>query len=826
MSQHRVVRTSLLSAAVTVTLLAAAGQTVTQAAETVARTNSSGATVPGTFAAESPGTSAAEPSGTSAVTPGTFAGGAPGAEAGANPFDEVEHLADAQQTAPAPAPAPGGRAVTDGKIPGAVTAPAAVTAAKSGRLAASARSAAAGVPCTLDGITGLTPEQLADFLADPAVTAGAGGCLAGLVWTWDARLAPVMSDAHVQAVSRRISGLAAAHDGRGSSHLEEMFTYLHAVAYHDYSRTEIDVTDAPTVDAMRQAVAAFAGAARTFDATASNARTLREALYAASAPGLRHHQLGLIKNVLAAMDPSHTATNLDTAWAGAALAALSVNYLGVYAGNNDTAFQAAVAGDAPYRDTFKNFATYAHLRGTANAWVARDAIAEFGRFGQIAGLRDGTVAGLGALLGPARAAFGDGSAPWAKAVSWLNFYQACKPYGVCKEDIEKELFPNTYTYGSGADGANGAIKVRTALDRATVDQLYYASKQVKAQFHRVVGSDQPIAGDPNTTLNIVLYASRADYVNYHPVLTGYGTDNGGIYIENDATFYTYQRRVPEDSSLTLEELFRHEYTHYLNGRFAVPGFFGQGAWYQGDRTTAMDEGTAEFFDGATRDNGIAVRKSLVKSIISDTAGGGPRMSVNQLLHATYANDGFRFYGYAGTFFEFLWTEQPSKLREMYGYLRADDPAGFDAWRVRMGRDSAVQSGYDRFLDAQMAKVDQLYVPNTSFTPNAQLRDGALADVKSTFTTATYSHPDCVENGEPGKRRFTCTGKITANLKDWRSDDQNFKDMSETVDYFILDRAGAASNNLADMNCSFGPPEIWTNRVAGTSGYSCEGPLRG
>ncbi|WP_327255598.1 collagenase [Streptomyces sp. NBC_01244] len=810
MSQHRVVRTSLLSAAVAVTLLATAGQAVTQAAETGAPAGAPAAAGPGTFA-------------TGTFATGTFATGAAGAEAGANPFDEVEHLADAQQAAPAAAPAPGGQtpggqAVTEGKVPGAATAPAAVTATKSGRLAAAAQGTTAGVPCTLDGITGLTPEQFADFLADPAVTAAKGGCLSGLIWTWDARLAPVMSDAHVQAVSRRISGLAAAHDGLNSSHLEEMFTYLHAVAYHDHSRAEIDVTDAPTVEAMRQAIAAFAGAARSFDATASNARTLREALYAGSAPGLRHHQLGLIKNVLATMDPSHTATHLDTAWAGAALAALSVNYLGVY--NNDTAFHSAAAADAPYRATFKNFAAYAHLKGTANAWVARDAIAEFGRFGQIAGLKDGVTADLGALLGAARAAFGDGSEPWAKAVSWLNFYQACKPYGVCKEDIERELFPHTYTYDSGA------IKVRTALDRATVDQLYHASKQVKTQYHRVVGTDQPIAGDANATLNIVLYASRADYVNYQPLLTGYGTSNGGMYIENGATFYTYQRRVPQDSQLTLEELFRHEYTHYLNGRFAVPGTFGQGAWYQGDRTTAMDEGTAEFFDGATRDNGIAVRKSLIKSIIADTAGGGPRMSVDQLLHATYANDGFRFYGYSGAFFEFLWNEQPSKLREMYGYLRADDPAGFDAWRSRMGRDAAVQTGYDRFLDAQIAKVDQLFVPNTSFTPNAQLRDAALADVKSTFATATYNTPDCVENGEPGKRRFTCTGRITANLKDWRSEDQNFKDMSETVDYFILDRAGAASNNLADMNCSFGVLDIWTNRVAGTSSYSCEGPLRG
>ncbi|MEU9105256.1 collagenase [Streptomyces xanthophaeus] len=799
MFQHRAVRTSLLSAAVAVTLLATA-QGVTQAADAGTAATVAGKSVPGTFSSGAPA---------------------------ANPFDEVDRLANPADNTPAPAPAPGaGKAAApaaSGRVPGAAEAVASAADRRSekygtAQAAPTARSLAAAVPCTLDGITGLGPEQFADFLADPAVTAD--GCLRDLIWTWDARLTPVMSDAHVQAVSRRISALAAAHDGRNSSHLEEMFTYLHAVAYHDYSRGEIDVTDAPTVNAMRQAVADFGGAARTFDVTPANARTLREALYAASAPGLRQHQLGLIKKVLATMDPAHPATNLDAGWAGAALAALSVNYLGVYPGNQDAAFHAAVAADPSYRAAFKAFASYAHLKGTGNAWVPRDALSEYGRFGQVAGLKEQTVADLGALLEPVKAAFGDGSQQWAKIVNWLNFYEACKPYGVCKEDIEKRIFPYTYTYD------NGAIKVRTGLDRATVDQLYYASKQVKAQYHRVLGTEQPLAGDPNDTLNIVLYGSRADYENYHPILTGYDTNNGGIYIENGATFYTYQRRVPQDSSLTLEELFRHEYTHYLNGRYAVPGFFGEGPWYEGDRTTAMDEGTAEFFDGATRDNGIAVRKSLVKSIISDTAGGGPRMSVEQLLNATYEGDGFRFYSYAGTFFEYLWAEQPSKLREMYTHLRNNDVAAYDAWRHRMGADTYLQRGYDRFLDAQIAKVDQLYVPNTTFTPVDRLRDSALASVKSSFATATYNTPDCVENGEPGKRRFTCTGRITANLKNWRSDDQNFKDMSETVDYFILDRAGAASNNLADMNCSFGPLEIWTNKVAGSSSYSCEGPLRG
>ncbi|MFF9896416.1 collagenase [Streptomyces longispororuber] len=725
--------------------------------------------------------------------------------AAADPRDRAERVARAPKPSAWRPPAPDGLA--DGRVPG----PRTPRPAKPPR--------AAG--CTLDDLTRLSPEGLADFLADRAVTAD--GCLRTLVWTWDRRLAPVMSDAHVQAVSRRAGALAAGHDGRNGSHLLEMFTYLHAVAYHDFSRDEIDLTDPPTVAATRAAVDAFGSAARTFDATRTNAETLREALYAASAPGLRRHQLPLIQRALATMGPDRPDTHKDASWGGAALAALSVNYLGVYPGNQDAAFHAAVTGAPAYRAAFKAFAHHAHLKGTANAWVARDAVSEYGRMGQIDALRAEVVPGLGPLLAVTARAFGDLSAPWAKVAAWLIAYDACAPYQVCRPDIEKRLFPHTYRYGvQGTDG----MAVRTALGRDTVDQLSYASRQVEAQFRRVVGSRTPLAGDPNTDLRVILYASRAAYEDFQPLLTGLGTDNGGMYIERGATFYTYQRRVPQDSSLTLEELFRHEYTHYLNGRWAVPGFFGEGPWYEGDRTTAMDEGTAEFLGGATRDDGVKVRKSLIEGVIADTAGGRPRMTVDELLHATYAGDGFRFYDYAGAFFTYLWTEHPARLQEMYRLLRAGDPAGFDAWRDRLGGDAGVQREFDAFLDDQVARVEDLFVPDTRYVPVGELRAATAARIRDSLTATTGLSPRCGAGGSPERPRFTCTGRVTARLTDAADADLVLKDMAGTVDHFVLERATGGDNNLADMNCSFGRVDIWPDGRGGTSDVHCEGPLRG
>ncbi|MFD8993631.1 collagenase [Streptomyces abikoensis] len=789
MFHSTLVRRSLLTTAIAVTLCATAVQT-------------------GYADSPAPAKAAASPAApTAAVRPDART---------PNPFDEVTRLAKAPEQRTPKSSAPG--ELTDGRVPGPHKAKDGKAVAKGVAKPAAPRVDVGGtsVPCTVDGVSRLSPEQFADFLMDPAVTAD--GCLRDVLWTWDSRMTRVFSRENVRAVAQRAERYGYWHDGKNTSHVLEMFTYLHAAAYHDFSHDEIDLSDATTVEAVRRAVYYFGIAQRTFDATRVNGETLREALYAASSPGLRQYQLPLMKRVLGMFDASHPDTAKDAGWGGAALGALSVGYLGVY--NNDTAFRSAVAADPAYRAALKAFAGYSHLKGTDNAWVARDAVNEYGRLGQIDALKGEVTSSLGGLLDTVVRTFGQGSEPWGKTVAWLNEYGACKQYGVCKADIDRRLFPYTYTYD------NGGIKVRTALDRATVDRLYYASKQVKAQYHRVLGTDQPLAGDTNSTLNIVLYASRSDYEIYHPLLTGMGTNNGGIYIENGATFYTYERRVPQDSTLTLEELFRHEYTHYLNGRWAVPGSFGEGPWYQNDRTTAMDEGTAEFFDGSTRDEGIRVRKSLVQGIINDTAGGKPRMTVDQLLHAEYDRDGFRFYNYAGTFFEYLWSERPSLLREMYGYLRANDVAGFDAWRSRMGRDANVQRDYNAFLDKQIGKVKDLYVPATTFTPVNRLQDASASAVRSSFAAATGQSPDCKAAGSSDRPRFVCTGRITANLSSPGNADLVFKDMSKTIDYFVLERTKAGANNFADMNCSFGKVDLWSGRAAGTADFSCEGPLRG
>ncbi len=91
---------------------------------------------------------------------------------------------------------------------------------------------------------------------------------------------------------------------------------------------------------------------------------------------------------------------------------------------------------------------------------------------------------------------------------------------------------------------------------------------------------------------MVIYNSPAEY-QFNRQLYGYETNNGGLYIEGTGTFFTYER-TPEESIYSLEELFRHEFTHYLQGRWKLPGLWGQGKYMKMKDYLGLKKGMLNF----------------------------------------------------------------------------------------------------------------------------------------------------------------------------------------------------------------------------------------
>nr|WP_297349650.1 collagenase [uncultured Glaciecola sp.] len=396
------------------------------------------------------------------------------------------------------------------------------------------------------------------------------------------------------------------------------------------------------------------------------------------------------------------------------------------------------------------------------------------------------------------------SVPWLKAVAAIIQYSDCDKFdGICRDDIEAEmyelLFPNTFSFD------DGALVIRTAISEEAAQELYHAQKEVAAQYKRSKQDLTTVENDPTDVLTMFIYGTQADYSHFQGFLFNLDSNNGGIYIEQWGQFFTYQRTAQE-SIYTLEELFRHEYVHFLNSRYTIDGMWGEASFYDNERLTWWDEGSAEFFAGSTQSNGVQVRKIMVQDIKNDS---DDRLTIADVLSSSY-NAGFKFYRYSALFFNFLNDNQPEIITALYKAGKNSDIAGFDSLVAGMSSDSTLQANYDAYLDAQVASINNLLDFNTITVPALDLLTvNNAADIQAVLETK-LTDTACSIFATSMNHRFACTGTITGDT---------VADLDATLDDAIEVLAFNPVNNFKTMNCAYG-------EVADmTAIYSCEGALR-
>jgi hypothetical protein len=298
-----------------------------------------------------------------------------------------------------------------------------------------------------------------------------------------------------------------------------------------------------------------------------------------------------------------------------------------------------------------------------------------------------------------------------------------------------------------------------------------------------------------------VYGSRADYENFHGFLFAMDTNNGGIYIERDGTFYTYER-TQNDSIYTLEELLRHEYTHYVLSRYTVPGMWGDAPYYSNDRLTWFDEGAAEFFAGSTQADGVLHRKNKIEGVRND---GANRMTTSEIVTATYGN--FRFYDYATAMMYFLSEKRPATFAGLFQTLRNGDVAGFDAL-VNGLKAGDAQAAFTAFTDGLVAEYPLLpdFHSGLAFDPDTFL----YSDVGQVQAAMTKVDPaaQCTKVFSTLNQRVACTGTLGAGVAS-----------DTTVDSRIKALLATGVNNWKTMNCHY------AKQGDSGSSYYCEVGIR-
>ena len=173
-----------------------------------------------------------------------------------------------------------------------------------------------------------------------------------------------------------------------------------------------------------------------------------------------------------------------------------------------------------------------------------------------------------------------------------NFYDICS-YASEWRDF---LFRPEYTYTCRA---SDEIKIKFMRDVPMAQRQSACEDLIEIDnlFHAKLRTNKvPLPNDNSEVLEAVIFASSEDYELYGGPIYDIDTDNGGLYLEgnpedkgNTPVFFAYENG--DENNLSIWN-FKHEFVHYLDGRYIRSGGYGEYA-----ATGAADwwgEGIAEY----------------------------------------------------------------------------------------------------------------------------------------------------------------------------------------------------------------------------------------
>ncbi|CAN7627790.1 collagenase [Trinickia sp. LjRoot230] len=264
---------------------------------------------------------------------------------------------------------------------------------------------------------------------------------------------------------------------------------------------------------------------------------------------------------------------------------------------------------------------------------------------------------------------------WLAAAQAVNAYDNdnCNAYGTC--NFEARLADAILSRRYSCPGKTVHLRAES-LDSAQAKKACSTVQQEAPFFHAMLHTNRvPVANDGNAKLEVVVFSSNVEYENYSGVLFGNDTDNGGVYLEGDPASPTNQARFIAYVATWLSPTFeiwnlKHEYVHYLDGRFDLYGDFEQSTrvptvWYI--------EGLAEYISRGNDD----------PESIEAAMTGRYRLSEifkNDYDMVDYVSRAYRW-GYMAT--RFIFERHPEVLAAILPMFRSGDYAAYWAFIQRL-----------------------------------------------------------------------------------------------------------------------------------------------
>ncbi|MGW5053907.1 collagenase [Actinokineospora sp. NPDC004072] len=610
-------------------------------------------------------------------------------------------------------------------------------------------------------IVGLTGPALADRVAtsDPA-------CVNALFSLTGDDARRTFSEAQMVTVADRMRSVSSAYPGNDSTGAGRLALFLRAGFYVQWYNPEVGDYGPALTAAVRSALDTHFAAPRAFEVTAANGEVLSEAVVLIDSANLGDRYLGVVSRLLNAYNSAYDQFP-------SMLNAVNSVYTVLFRGHYRPEFVTAVGNDRAVLTTLRDFARrHVGLLGGRQSYLASNAGRELARFLQHEPLRATVRPYVRELLGIS--SIRGATAPlWVGMAEMTDAYDKpnCAYYNTCDlpARLAAEVLPITHTCAS---------TLRIRAQQLTAAQLSQTCSSLLAQdafFHGIARDSGPVAGDRNTSLEVVVYDSSTDYQTYAGAMWGIDTNNGGIYLEgnpsatgNQARFIAYEAEwlLPTFAIWNLN----HEYTHYLDGRFNMHGDFGSNV---STPTIWWIEGFAEYVSYTYRD--LPYTEAIAEA-------GRRTYALSTLFSTTYSHDTTRIYRWGYLAVRYMLQSHRADVDTVLGNYRRGDWAGarsfltgigsrYDAdWDAWLSRCAAGSCGGGANNQPPAADFSSAVSGRTvAFTDRSTDPDGSVVERRwdfgdgSTATAAAPSHTYAADGVYTVTLRVTDNGGLTGTV---------------------------------------------------------------
>lgn len=483
--------------------------------------------------------------------------------------------------------------------------------------------------------------------------------------------AQTFPESKMVTIANALQAQSPAYQGDNSTSVLQLITFLRAGYYVQYYDSgDVGSYGAALQGAIRPALDAFAANAHFADVSDSHGQVLAEFVTLIDSAGENAHQLGNVKAMLGRFGASYDAHAYM-------LSATNNLFNVLFRGHQNADFSALVQSDPSITASLAAFVhDNAAEAGSGNEYLLANAGRELARFLQYPTLVAALEPKVKGVL-DAYALTGPGASIYVGTADVTLYYDQvhCSYFGLCDfaQQLEQAVLPISVQ-------CSPTLRLRAqSLTPAQVTQTCAIVGAEEGYFHeRMQTNHQPVANDNNTALEMVVFASSSDYVDYSGVIFGNATNNGGIYLEGDPSNPANQPRFLCYVAEWLQPFqiwnLTHEYVHYLDGRFDTYGSFGDlpldlpgsSVWYV--------EGLAEYLSYGFR--GIAYPQA-------NAAAGTAAFELSDIFDNTYDSGQVRVYNWGYLAVRYMFERHRDEITSILGYFRPGNYAGYRTWLAGM-----------------------------------------------------------------------------------------------------------------------------------------------